>query len=91
MLRLPPGKAHVPCYFSTNSTERGDVSVRARALLQNFRGLSINRPEVAMSLALRNLQRAVPLRRALLRQRLQAVRGALMNTDLSPRDKSVFP
>ena len=30
-----------------------------------------------MSLALRNLQRAVPLRRALLRQRLQAVRGAL--------------
>ena len=51
--------------------------MRARALLQNFRGLSINRPEVAMSLALRNLQRAVPLRRALLRQRLQAVRGAL--------------
>ncbi|XP_061280163.1 endoribonuclease YbeY isoform X2 [Bos javanicus] len=30
-----------------------------------------------MSLALRNLQRAVPLRRALLRQRLQAVRGVL--------------
>ena len=40
-------------------------------------GFTIHRPEVEMSLALRNLQRAVPLRRALLRQRLQAVRGAL--------------
>uniref|UniRef100_E1BI78 YbeY metalloendoribonuclease n=3 Tax=Bos TaxID=9903 RepID=E1BI78_BOVIN len=61
--RIPPNGVTCPC-------------VRVRCY-RTSEGFTIHRPEVEMSLALRNLQRAVPLRRALLRQRLQAVRGAL--------------